>query len=319
MDEWAALLERQSGVFTRQQALDHGTTRIEFARAVRRGEQVRIHPRVYVGHNGPLCWLERAWAAVLWADPVGLWGASALRAYQQRDLTARDDEAIHVLTDRDRRLAAPAGVVLHRSAHAHERIQINLSPPRVRYEHTVLDLAESAGDDLAAIAAVADACGSRRTTAVRLAEVLESRPWAHRRVWLARVLDDVHWGTCSVLEHGYLSLVERPHGLPEGRRQASARLGNRAMWRDVQYEDWGFLVELDGRLGHTGTRDRIRDLNRDLGALAQQDLTTARLGYGQVFGTGCRTAARIGEVLQRLGWAGEVTPCPKCGAADQAA
>ena len=45
-------------------------------------------------------------------------------------------------------------------------------PARVRYEHTVLDLAESAGDDLAAIAALADACGSRRTTAARLAEVL---------------------------------------------------------------------------------------------------------------------------------------------------
>ncbi len=225
VDEWAEQLDRQSGVFTRQQALAHGMTRTDFARAVRRGEHVRVHPRVYVGHNGPLSWLERAWAAVLWADPAGLWGSSALRAFHKRDLTARDDDPIHVLTDRDRRLVGPPGVVLHRSAHAQERIQINLSPPRVRYEHTVLDLAESAADDLAAIAALADACGSRRTTAARLAEVLESRPWARRRSWLAAVLRDVAQGTCSVLEHGYLTLVERPHGLPEGRRQASARLG----------------------------------------------------------------------------------------------
>jgi hypothetical protein len=92
------------------------------------------------------------------------------------------------------------------------------------------------------------------------------------------VLSDVAQGTCSVLEHGYLTRVERPHGLPTGRRQVSARLESRSMWRDVTYEEWGFLVELDGRLGHNATRDRNRDLDRDLDALATQDLTTVRLG-----------------------------------------
>jgi hypothetical protein len=318
VDGWAELMDRQCAVFTRRQALAHGMSRVELARAVRRGELVRVHPRVYVSHNGPLCWLERAWAAVLWAHPAGLWGASAMRAFRGRELAGRDDEPIHVLTDRDRRLSAPPGVVLHRSAHAQKRIQSNLSPPRVRYEHTVLDLAESADDDLAAIAALADACGSRRTTAARLAEALQSRPWVHRRAWLEGVLDDIRRGTCSVLEHGYLTLVERPHGLPEGRRQASARLGSRSMWRDVLYENWGFLVELDGRVGHTSTRDRDRDLDRDLDAAVLEELTTARLGYGQVFDHGCETAAKVGAVLNRLGWPGAARSCPECGAADQA-
>jgi hypothetical protein len=159
---------------------------------------------------------------------------------------------IHILVARDRHLVAPSGVLLHRSAHVAERVQNNLCPPRERYEHAVLDVAESAGDDLSAIAELADACGARRTTPSRPAEALEKRPWARRRTWLAAVLGDVAKGTCSVLE-------------------------------------------LDGRVGHTATRDRNRDLNRDLDALATQDLTTVRLGYGQV------------------------TPCPKCGAADQAA
>jgi len=252
---------------------------VAFARAVRRGDFVRVHPRVYVGHNGPLSWLERAWAAVLWAEPAGLWGTSALRAFHRRDLTARDADPIHVLAGRARHLVAPPGVVVHRSVHATQRVQANLCPPRVRNDDTVVDLAESASDDLSAVAE----------------------------------------GTCSVLEHGYLTMVERPHGLPVGRRQVSARRAGRAMWRDVQYEDWGCLVELDGRLGHTAAQDRDRDLDRDLDAAVTQELTTLRLGYGQVFGAGCRTAAKVAAVLNRRGWPGSVLRCPECGAQDQAA
>lgn len=317
VDGWEGLLERQAGVVTRQQLLDHGMTRVELARAVRRGELVRVHPRVYVTHNGPLSWLERAWAAVLWAEPAGLCGTSALRAFHQRALDARDQDPIHVLVGRERRLVAPPGVVLHRSGHAGQRIQTNLGPPRVRYEHTVLDLAESATDDLSAIAGLADACGSRRTTSARLAEALGSRPRARRRSWLTAVLADISAGTCSVLEHGYLVDVEQAHGLPVGRRQAPSPLGGRSMWRDVHYEEWGLLVELDGRLGHTAVEDRDRDLDRDLDASVVEELTTVRLGYGQVFDRACRTARQVAALLRRLGWPGAVRACPKCGASDQ--
>jgi hypothetical protein len=319
MDEWAGLLDRQSGLFTRGQAVAHGMTRVELARAVRRGELVRVHPRAYVGHNGPLCWLERAWAAVLWARPAGLCGTSALRAFNQRDVNLRDEEPIHVVVARRRHLVAPPGVVLHRSAHVEQRVQPNLCPPRVRYEHTILDLAESASDKLQAIAVLADACGSRRTTAARLADTLAARPWARRRGWLAAVLDDVAQGTCSVLEHGYLTRVERAHDLPTGNRQSSSVIEGRSMWRDVRYGEWGFLVELDGRLGHTALGDRDRDLGRDLDAAVLQQLTSVRLGYGQVFRDGCRTAAKVGAVLNRLGWTGSAHPCPECGALDEAA
>jgi hypothetical protein len=39
------------------------------------------------------------------------------------------------------------------------------------------------------------------------------------------VLTDIAGGTCSVLEPGYLTRIERPHGLPTGRRQVSERRG----------------------------------------------------------------------------------------------
>jgi hypothetical protein len=319
MNVWDELLERQVGVVTRTQALAAGFTPVSLARAIRRGELVRVHPRVYVTHNGPLTWLERAWAAVLWAEPAGLYGVSALRASEGPALHERDTSAIHLAVARGRHLTPPAGLVLHRTAHVPRRLHANLSPPRIRYEHSVLDVAESAPDDLDSVAVLADACGSRRTTATRLRAALEERPWARRRAWLQGVIDDIAGGTCSVLEHGYLTLVERPHGLPRGDRQVSDRICGRRMWRDVRYDRWGLLVELDGRIGHTNARDRDRDLARDLDAAVERDATTLRLGYGQVYGQGCRTAVQVGRLLNRLGWPGQTRRCPECGVRDEAA
>ncbi|TNM40497.1 hypothetical protein FHP29_10655 [Nocardioides albidus] len=44
---------------------------------------------------------------------------------------------------------------------------------------------------------------------------------------------------------------------------------------------------------------------------------TVRLGYGQVLGRPCSTAAKIGRILQRQGWTGEVTVCPACATGDR--
>ena len=82
--------------------------------------------------------------------------------------------------------------------------------------------------------------------------------------------------------------------------------------RDVTYEDFATVVELDGLLGHSTTRDRDRDSRRDLAEAAISDTVTLRVTYGLVFDDPCATASRIGLVLQRRGWKGVVTPCPVC-------
>jgi hypothetical protein len=191
-----------------------------------------------------------------------------------------------------------------------ERVQWNLGPPRVRYDGALIDVAADAPSDLDAVAALADACGSRRTTAARLLRTLEQRQRLRRRTWIEGVLDDVAQGTCSVLERGFLDLVERPHGLPAGRRQASHRHAGSTVYRDVDYD--GLVVELDGRLFHDSTRARDLDRERDLDA-AVGGAETIRLGYGQVFERGCSTAAKLGAVLQRRGWSGQTHSCDSCG------
>ncbi len=188
-----------------------------------------------------------------------------------------------------------------------ERVQWNRSPPRVRIEHALIDVAAEMPREIDAIATLADAVQYRRTTASRLLGTLEARPRVSSRQFLEDVLRDIAQGTCSALEHGYLDRVERPHGIPVGKRQAPAWSRGR-IYRDVDYIEHGLHVELDGRLFHDSASGRDRDLDRDLDAFVEGRLTV-RLGWGQVFGRPCATARRIGALLQRRGWGGSVQPC----------
>jgi hypothetical protein len=176
----------------------------------------------------------------------------------------------------------------------------------------VIDVAAEARDDFAAVAVLADAIQSRRTSAARLHEALSGRSRIARRRFLGEVLSDIGAGTCSVLEHGYLTLVERPHGLPSAHRQLWES-ENGTVYRDVAYPQFGRLVELDGRLFHDNASAHDRDLERDLDVVVS-GRSTVRLGWGQVFRRPCRTAVHVGRWLQAGGWTGDPKSCPRCRA-----
>jgi hypothetical protein len=268
---------------------------------------------VYVDHTGPLTWRQRAWAAVLYAWPAVLAGDSALRLVDGPGRRDRDDDGpIWVAIDRKRAVVERSGIVLLRRSRLSSRALWNTSPPRLRVEDAILDLASAASTDLTALGRLAAAVNARTTTADRLLEAMVSRPRIARREFLAGVLVDIRDGTCSVLEHGYLSHVERPHALPRPQRQAPTGVG-RPGFRDVDYPDLGVVVELDGRLGHDGSVARDRDLERDLDAIVGARRVTVRLGWGQVFDRPCGTAAKLGRLLRHHGWTGSIRPCPRCG------
>lgn len=81
----------------------------------------------------------------------------------------------------------------------------------------------------------------------------------------------------------------------------------------MDYEAFGLVVELDGRLFHNSAGARDADLERDLDARVLEDRVTVRLGWGQVYGRACGTAAKLGLLLQQRGWTGRPTRCPDCG------
>ncbi|ODR24650.1 type IV toxin-antitoxin system AbiEi family antitoxin domain-containing protein [Mycolicibacterium porcinum] len=297
------VLRRQDGVISRRQALDAGLREHEIRRLLRRNEWARVHVGVYVDHTGPLTWPQRAWAAVLYAAPAALCFESALGA---------DTLPIHVAVAQQRAvLAEPAGVRIHHLVNLQERVLWNVSPPRMRYDEAVLDVACRARSELDAIAVLANACQSRRTTAHRLLQVLDSRARVRRRRWLRAVLVDIADGTCSVLEHGYLTRVERPHGLPRAKRQQRATPSVGVCYRDAEYGEQ-LIVELDGRVYHDSATRRDADFERDLDA-AVDGRSTVRLSYGQVFDRPCQTASKIAQVLARHGIAVAGRPCaPGC-------
>ncbi|TXH22987.1 MAG: hypothetical protein E6R06_15875 [Mycobacterium sp.] len=296
------LLRQQSGVISRRQALDTGLQHHQIRRLLRRNEWARVHHGVYVNHTGPLTWLQRAWAAVLYAAPAALCFESALSI---------DGPLIHVGVSRSRsKLVEPDGVRIHHLDHLDDRALWNVSPPRLRYEEAALDVASRAtGFD--AIAVLADACQSRRTTANRLLQALDSRQRVRDRHWLRAVLVDIAEGTCSVLEHGYLNRVERAHGLPRATRQVRSTTSAGVSYRDAEYGE-RLVVELDGRLFHDSASARSKDFERDLDA-AVDGRSTIRLTYRQVFDHACQTAAKVAQVMRQHGMTVQGHSCgPDC-------
>jgi hypothetical protein len=307
------LMREQDGLLARRQALAAGMSDDDIRRLVRRRELVRVHAGVYVNHTGALTWSQRAWAAVLSCWPAALCGESALVAHGVRSAVrdVRDDAVIHVAVDEGRRVTAVDGVRVHRVTGLAAVVQPNARPHRVRLEHALLHVATTAADDAATIAVLADACQERRTTPSRLLETLRGRPNLRRRRFVIEVLDDVATGAFSLLEHRYLSRVERPHGLPTAHRQRRVAVGRTVAYRDVEYVGLGAVVELDGRLGHELTSDRWDDLDRDIDTLLTGG-ATLRLGWRHVLDP-CRTAVVVARFLAASGWTGVIRACgPGC-------
>ncbi len=310
LDAVATLLAHQDGVVSRAQLVAAGFTEARLETLLRRRDLTVVHPGVYLTHTGTPTWSQRSWAAVLHCGRSALHLESALHVQAKG---APPHGPIDVAIDWTRRVAPRAGIRIHRVRGLEDLALWNLSPPRVHIEVAAVEIAHRAGDELAAISALAAAVGARRTVARRLRAEIERRGRLRRRALLTDLLDDLDRGTHSVLEHGYLARVLRPHGLPEPTsQQVPVTADGVRQYRDSAHADLDLHVELDGSL-HDTSQARDDDADRDLDDLAQ-GLLTPRLRYRQVFGTPCRTASRLAVLFRQRGWAALPHPCgaPGC-------
>lgn len=306
-----ALVRRQSGVVSRRQLASLGVTPADLRRLVRRKALFRLSPGVFIDHNGAISPLQRVWWACLHYGRASVADISALEL--ARDASgARLSLPIHIAIASGRSLEPLHQVSLHQVRRLESVIGWNAHPPRMRPEIAALRAASVAEGTNDVVSVLADAVNWRVTTAARLREALDELPTLRQRALLREVVDDLAAGACSVLERGYLHRVENAHGLPTGLRQSPRRTPEGREFRDVGYEEFGLIVELDGRAFHSGKQAWDTDLDRDLDELVSSR-STARLGWRQVFATECRTAGKVGALLQRGGWQGAPRPCgPGC-------
>jgi len=171
---------------------------------------------VYLTVPGRQGWWFDATSALLSVGSGAAWAFDT--AAFAHGLLRQPPRGVHLLVDATVTTHPPAGVVIHRSRHAADRVDDLHWPWRTTVEHTILDLAEQGGiDDLFAL--LGRAFQRPAPTEAALRGRLADRRRHRRRALLLEVLSDVAEGAESPMELRFLRDVERAHGLPRGRRQ----------------------------------------------------------------------------------------------------
>ena len=245
-DPLSLLLARQDGVISRQQALRTMSLK-SLRHRVASGRWRSACWGVFVAHSGPITDVQGLWIGVLAVgadNPAYLGGLSALIATGLRTVRS---SAIHLLVPADRRLSAPAGVILHRTRHLPgvDRRPYT-SPPTTTPSRSVVDAAQWARSDDEARLIIASSFQQRLVAAGDLESVLARMPKARRRSLLLRTASDCAGGSESLGELDFLALCRRG-GLPIPSRQVERRdRSGRRRYLDVYFDEWKVAVEIDG-------------------------------------------------------------------------
>ena len=137
---------------------------------------------------------------------------------------------------------------------------------------------------------------------------LNQRPRVRWRGVLHEVLADIEDGVASPLELRYRRDVERRHHLPAGSRNLMEVRGFGGRWyRDVRYQRWRVVIELDGREAHPAD-GLFRDMSRDNRAATAGE-RVLRFGWREVVNDPCSVALQVSDVLTLGGWTGSPRSC----------
>ena len=298
----------------RRQAMRVGFTRSMVRRRLGSGRWRRLQRGAYATFSGPVPREAELRAALLRAGPGAT--LSHQTAAELHGLTDRAGEQIHVTVPVSRNPARRGkipGVIVHRSSRIDLARHPALSPPRTRVEETVLDLVETARDFDEAFAWICRAVGRRHTTVPLLRAAAAARKKMRWRTEITAALANVAEGVHSLLEHRYVTRVERAHGLPHATRQARRRHGARTTYIDNLYDEYGVCVEVDGATAHPA-EERWNDVRRDNTNTARGS-ATLRFGWPEITQRRCESAILVSDTLRDRGWAGSPRSCsPGCPA-----
>jgi hypothetical protein len=246
----------QSHVVTRDQALSLGLSRHSIGRLVESGAWRRVTRGLFLTVPLDPSWDSLAWDGVLLGGQFARLGPESSGFLHQ--LLPEAPEPVDVLVPRERRLDIDGPWRFIRETAGVRSARSVKNPPRLTVESTVLDLADirSTGE---VVGLITTAVQRRMTTIKQLRQALNERPRQRHRALLRDLLSDVAAGAESPIELRYLRDAERPHGLPRGIRQQSR--SGLSYQTDVDYREFGLIVELDGRVSHEGV-GLFRDMDR---------------------------------------------------------
>src|SRR4051795_1487975 len=241
----AEISEAQAGAISRTQLIALGVTSGQILRAVSDGQwRAAGLPGVYLLTTGPISDLTRCWIALLYAGEGATLSHSS--AEWVWELRPHLPPTVVVTVPVHRRVQDQPGVAIRYALHLETTRHPVRQPPVTTIEDTVLDQADRAEVPSAAVIdLVLRVCQRRQTTAARLADALELRKKIRRRALLQDLLEEVVDGVASALERRYATDVERAHGLPRGRGNVQEGPRGRRRYRDVDYQKYRLLFELD--------------------------------------------------------------------------
>jgi Transcriptional regulator, AbiEi antitoxin len=311
---WPELLDFQSRIVGRRQAVRLGVSQTAVVRRTQSGAWQRLHRGTYATFTGVPPREAVLWAALLRAGPGAV--LSHETAAEVHRLIDKPAAKIHITVPASHdpaRRSPIRGVIIHRSRNLASEPLPPWQLPRSPIAETVLDLVESATTTDDAFAWLTQAIGRDLVNQPMLAAALATRKRMRRRPWLVEALADVADGVMSPIELRYVRDVERAHGLPSAKRQARRELDGGVRYLDNFYEAFRLCVEIDGRLTHQ-PEQKWRDADRDSDDLFRNDVETIRLGLRHVTSGRCLQAAKLATLFIRRGWDGAgLRPCgPDC-------
>jgi hypothetical protein len=187
-------------------------------------------------------------------------------------------------------------------------------PPHTFAEETVIDLANAATSLDDVIAYVTSAFARDLTSEERLQREAAARKRLRWRADLGEIIPRAAGGSHSILEYRYDRDGEQAHGLPPARKQVTfTKSDGRRGRRDRYYEEYGLIIELDGRQYHPDERRHL-DQARDNDAIATGG-STLRYGWDDITRRPCAAAAQVHAALAKRKYTGSLKPCsPSCDA-----
>lgn len=272
----------------------------------------RVLPGIYATFTGELPIESWWWAAHLYAgDDSYLADRSAIQALKLQ----RPALPVFIGVPQARHFHGPAELVIVRQRGQRTLRQRPPHPPILKLEHAVLDVANSLATDTEVLGLISDACNKYSGLALRVRWELKARKRQKHRNAISSLLDELIEGATTALEIPGKRRVLVAHGLPTGRGQVRDYQNGKHIRRDRVIDEYGIVVEFDGRLGHTDPGGRFLDSHRDISVLAAGG-APIRLGWQDVHDYACESAVLIAELLISRGWPGIIRRCgPGCRAA----